>query len=69
MAIITDEESADDPLVQRAEWRIIIPTLSDPRFYPLLEIIPLQLLAYHAATIQGKNVDKPRNLAKSVTVE
>ena len=36
---------------------------------PLLTVIPLQLIAYHAAVIRGCNVDKPRNLAKSVTVE
>ena len=36
---------------------------------PILEIVPLQLLAYHTAVLRGCNVDKPRNLAKSVTVE
>ena len=36
---------------------------------PLITVIPLQLLAYHAAVLRGKDVDKPRNLAKSVTVE
>ena len=35
----------------------------------LLSVVPLQLLAYHAAVARGCNVDKPRNLAKSVTVE
>ena len=36
---------------------------------PLLTVIPLQLLAYHVAVARGCDVDKPRNLAKSVTVE
>ena len=36
---------------------------------PLLSSIPLQLLAYHVAVLRGCNVDKPRNLAKSVSVE
>jgi glucosamine--fructose-6-phosphate aminotransferase (isomerizing) len=36
---------------------------------PLLTVVPLQMLAYHAAVARGCNVDKPRNLAKSVTVE
>jgi glucosamine--fructose-6-phosphate aminotransferase (isomerizing) len=36
---------------------------------PLLSVVPLQLLASHAAVLRGCNVDKPRNLAKSVTVE
>jgi len=38
-------------------------------FYPIIYTIPLQLLAYHVATLRGTDVDKPRNLAKSVTVE
>jgi glucosamine--fructose-6-phosphate aminotransferase (isomerizing) len=36
---------------------------------PIVHVVPLQLLAYHAAIIRGTDVDKPRNLAKSVTVE
>ena len=36
---------------------------------PLLSVIPLQLLAYHIAIAKGRDVDQPRNLAKSVTVE
>ena len=36
---------------------------------PVLHVVPLQLLAYHAALVTGTDVDKPRNLAKSVTVE
>jgi glucosamine--fructose-6-phosphate aminotransferase (isomerizing) len=36
---------------------------------PVLHVVPLQLLAYHAALVIGTDVDKPRNLAKSVTVE
>jgi glucosamine--fructose-6-phosphate aminotransferase (isomerizing) len=36
---------------------------------PILHVVPLQLLAYHTATARGTDVDKPRNLAKSVTVE
>jgi glucosamine--fructose-6-phosphate aminotransferase (isomerizing) len=35
----------------------------------MVNVVPLQLLAYHAAVMRGKDVDKPRNLAKSVTVE
>jgi glucosamine--fructose-6-phosphate aminotransferase (isomerizing) len=36
---------------------------------PILYVVPLQLLAYHVALIKGTDVDQPRNLAKSVTVE
>jgi len=41
----------------------------DSVFYPILEVVPLQLLAYYSAVERGKNPDKPRNLAKSVTVK
>ena len=36
---------------------------------PMLYVVPLQLLAYHVALLKGTDIDKPRNLAKSVTVE
>ncbi|MGA9859630.1 MAG: glutamine--fructose-6-phosphate transaminase (isomerizing) [Solirubrobacteraceae bacterium] len=42
---------------------------TDPLLQPLLAVIPLQLLAYHVACVRGLNVDQPRNLAKTVTVE
>ena len=42
---------------------------TDPHLAPILTVIPLQLLAYHIAGIRGLNVDQPRNLAKTVTVE
>jgi glucosamine--fructose-6-phosphate aminotransferase (isomerizing) len=41
----------------------------DPFVAPILHIVPVQLLAYHVAVIKGTDVDQPRNLAKSVTVE
>jgi glucosamine--fructose-6-phosphate aminotransferase (isomerizing) len=66
--VVTDEASAHE--IQNKNIDIItIPTLSNPLFYPLLEILPLQLFAYYYAFALGNNVDKPRNLAKSVTVE
>jgi glucosamine--fructose-6-phosphate aminotransferase (isomerizing) len=42
---------------------------ADPLLVPLLLVVPLQLLAYHVAVLRGCDVDQPRNLAKSVTVE
>jgi glucosamine--fructose-6-phosphate aminotransferase (isomerizing) len=42
---------------------------ADPRLLPILLVVPLQLLAYHIAVQRGCDVDQPRNLAKSVTVE
>lgn len=46
-----------------------LPTLAVRDLYPLLAVVPLQLLAYHISAIKGCEVDQPRNLAKSVTVE
>jgi len=51
-----------------AEHVLYVPDTLEP-LQPLLTVIPLQLIAYHAAVLRGCNVDKPRNLAKSVTVE
>ena len=42
---------------------------AEPELEPLLLNVPLQLLAYHVAAKLGRDIDKPRNLAKSVTVE
>jgi glucosamine--fructose-6-phosphate aminotransferase (isomerizing) len=42
---------------------------NDPLLDPILTVVPLQLLAYHIADLNGTDVDQPRNLAKSVTVE
>ena len=59
----------DDPhLFEKADHIIQIPS-TDPLLTPVLATIPLQLLAYHVAVLKGTDVDQPRNLAKSVTVE
>ena len=47
---------------------LTIPTMA-PAFAPIVYAVPVQLLAYHAAVALGTDVDQPRNLAKSVTVE
>ena len=46
-----------------------MPERVEPLQAPLIYTVPLQLLAYHCALMRGTDVDKPRNLAKSVTVE
>jgi len=51
-----------------AQHTFYVPDVPEP-LQPLLTVVPLQLIAYHAALLRGCNVDKPRNLAKSVTVE
>ena len=51
-----------------AEYKIGLPTIDDI-LMPLPAVVPLQLIAYYTAVLKGNDVDKPRNLAKSVTVE
>jgi glucosamine--fructose-6-phosphate aminotransferase (isomerizing) len=58
----------DEEVAARADEVIYVPTVPD-YLQPLVAVIPLQLLAYHIALLRGCDVDKPRNLAKSVTVE
>ncbi len=61
--------SRDEPsLAGKIDFEIRIPETVD-MLYPVLAVIPLQLLAYYIAARRGLNVDQPRNLAKSVTVE
>ena len=55
-------------LAAKAQHLIVVPPCAD-LLTPLLTVIPLQLLAYHVAVRRGCDVDQPRNLAKSVTVE
>ena len=66
--VIAIVEEGDTHAASLAEHVLQVPAASEP-LQPLLTVVPLQLLAYHAAVLRGKDVDKPRNLAKSVTVE
>lgn len=65
VAIVTE---GDETVKEIADHIIEIPD-TEEAFSPLLTTIPFQLLSYHIAVMLGKNVDQPRNLAKSVTVE
>lgn len=65
IAIVTE---GDETISGMADRVIEIPDTEEP-LTPLLSVIPLQLLSYHIAVMRGCNVDQPRNLAKSVTVE
>jgi glucosamine--fructose-6-phosphate aminotransferase (isomerizing) len=58
----------DTELAGRADHVLVVPPTPD-LLSPLVSVVPLQLLAYHLALVRGCNVDQPRNLAKSVTVE
>ena len=65
--LITDAEGADE--AQDGTWKTIIMPKILNDLAPILYSIPVQLLAYHTAVYKGTDVDQPRNLAKSVTVE
>ena len=65
IAVVTEHDTQMSSL---ADHVLEIPEV-DEIFSPILSVIPLQLLSYHIATMRGCNVDQPRNLAKSVTVE
>jgi len=58
----------DEEIREKLDEIIPIP-VTDPHFTPFLTVLPLQLFAYYIATLRGADVDQPRNLAKSVTVE
>lgn len=66
--VIALVSKGDDTISRIADEVIELPSTMEC-FEPLIDVIPLQLLAYHVAVCKGKNVDQPRNLAKSVTVE
>ena len=65
IAVVTE---GDTSVREMADYVIEVPE-TDEALVPLLATIPLQLLSYHIAVLRGCNVDQPRNLAKSVTVE
>lgn len=65
--IIVATEGGEN-IKQYADHLVTIPDVPEV-FQPMLTAVPLQLLAYHAAVLRGHDVDRPRNLAKSVTVE
>ncbi|MCA0333231.1 MAG: glutamine--fructose-6-phosphate transaminase (isomerizing) [Bacteroidetes bacterium] len=66
--VIAIVNEGDVEIAKLADYYIEIPE-TDDLLSPLLSVIPLQLLSYHIALMRGCNVDQPRNLAKSVTVE
>jgi glucosamine--fructose-6-phosphate aminotransferase (isomerizing) len=66
--VIAVATEGDTEIAKLCEHVMYVPDVPEP-LQPLVTVVPLQLLAYHAAVLRGCNVDKPRNLAKSVTVE
>jgi glucosamine--fructose-6-phosphate aminotransferase (isomerizing) len=66
--VIALATEGDEEIKESADHVLYVPAAPD-ELSPILEIVPLQLLAYHIAVRRGCDVDQPRNLAKSVTVE
>ena len=67
VVLITDAKGAAE--AREGTWKCVtLPTIP-PTLAPIAYALPAQLLAYHAAVAKGTDVDQPRNLAKSVTVE
>jgi glucosamine--fructose-6-phosphate aminotransferase (isomerizing) len=66
--VVAVATEGDRQVAEHAEEVVYVPR-SDWLLQPLLAVVPLQLLAYHVARARGLNVDQPRNLAKTVTVE
>ena len=66
--IISVVTEGDTVVREMSDYYFTIPDTRDC-YVPLLAVIPLQLLSYYVAIAKGRNVDQPRNLAKSVTVE
>ncbi|MFQ5610831.1 MAG: glutamine--fructose-6-phosphate transaminase (isomerizing) [Anaerolineae bacterium] len=66
--VIALANEGDDYIRTKADYVLTVPT-AHPLVMPILTVLPLQLLAYHLAVRRGCDVDQPRNLAKSVTVE
>ncbi|MDF2120183.1 glutamine--fructose-6-phosphate transaminase (isomerizing) [Roseiarcaceae bacterium H3SJ34-1] len=65
--LVADQRSADDASI--AFEAVVAMTPMPSEFAPIVYAVPVQLIAYHTAVFMGKDVDQPRNLAKSVTVE
>jgi glucosamine--fructose-6-phosphate aminotransferase (isomerizing) len=66
--VIAIANDGDVEVLRKADLVFTIPPI-EPTLSPIVSIVPLQLLAYYVATLRGCDVDQPRNLAKSVTVE
>ena len=66
--VIAVATEGDEEIEEKADYVLTVPK-TPTLLSPVVDVIPLQLLAYHIAVRRGADVDQPRNLAKSVTVE
>jgi glucosamine--fructose-6-phosphate aminotransferase (isomerizing) len=67
IVLFSDANGCD--MLKDTVWQAVSMPSCDPILAPILYTVPVQLLAYHTAVLKGTDVDQPRNLAKSVTVE
>jgi len=66
--VIAIATEGDTLIADKADYVLYVPE-APPLLSPVVSVVPMQLLAYHIAALRGADVDQPRNLAKSVTVE
>ena len=66
--VIAIATRGDEQVMELAQHIVWLPRVND-EVLPLLTVLPLQLIAYYVANLKGNDVDQPRNLAKTVTVE
>jgi glucosamine--fructose-6-phosphate aminotransferase (isomerizing) len=66
--VIAVATEGDEQVADLAQYLFLLPEVR-AEILPLLTVLPLQLLSYYAADLKGTDVDQPRNLAKTVTVE
>ena len=66
--LLFSDQAGHEKIKDQTSWSVIL-GVAHPFVAPILYTIPIQLLAYHVAVTKGTDVDQPRNLAKSVTVE
>ncbi len=69
IAVATEGDADVKALIDGSNGDVFEIPAAEPEVQPLLEVLPLQLLAYYTADLKGTDVDQPRNLAKTVTVE
>jgi glucosamine--fructose-6-phosphate aminotransferase (isomerizing) len=66
--VIAIATKGDEQILEKSQYQVWLPKVRD-EVLPLLTVLPLQLIAYYVADQKGNDVDQPRNLAKTVTVE
>jgi glucosamine--fructose-6-phosphate aminotransferase (isomerizing) len=69
IALVDEDDANDAHILALSDHVLPVPYAGHELFQPVVDVVPLQLFAYALATARGNDVDRPRNLAKTVTVE